>query len=97
MVTLDTSVELRRRFITTPCLKEPPHGLIMTTLRAFNLRGRQCVELVLLVAHDLDGGHRNQFLFCRLSDGLARFVAVAAVIAKIGDGYVVFSLDLLQP
>jgi len=97
VVTFDTSVELRWRLITAPCLKEPPHGLIMTTLRALYLRRRQRIEFVLLVTYDLDGRRSNQFLFRRLGDGPARFVTVAAVIAKVSDGYVVLSLDLLQP
>ena len=96
MVALHTPVELRRWFVSTSGLQEPPTRFIMAALRAFYLGRRKGVELVLRVPHDLDWRSDCQLLFRWLGHSLSSLVAVAAVITYIRDHDFTGALNLLQ-
>ena len=95
MAAFDASVELSGGFVPAPRLQEPPEGLVVPALRAFDLGRRKRVELRLLVPHDLDLGGVGQLLFGGLPHSLGgRLAGVATVVTDIRD--VFGSLDLFQ-
>ena len=96
MIALHAPVELRRRLVAAPRLKEPPHRLVVAALRALDLGGGESAELAFLVPDHLDRGHAREFLLCRLGDAPAGLVAVSAVVAQVGDRDFLAALDLLQ-
>ena len=54
MVALDASVELGRRLVSAPGLKEPPERFVVAALRAIDLGCGERVQLRFLVSDDLD-------------------------------------------
>ena len=96
MIALDAPVELSRGLVPAPGLQEPPESLVMAALRALDLRGREGVELRLLVPYDLDLRSVGQFLLSRLLYGLGgRLASVSTVVADEGNRNILRPLDLL--
>ena len=82
MVALGAPIELRRRLVSTPSLQEPPEGLVVSALRAFDLRCREGAKLCFLVSYDLDLRSIGELFLCRLLDRLGgRLACVPAVVA----------------
>src|SRR5712692_2963989 len=96
MAALHTSVELGRGFVPAPGLQEPPEGLVVAALRAFDLCGGQGVELGLLVPHDLDLGSVGEFLLGYLHHCVPLLLGVAAVVADQGHRDLAATFHLLQ-
>jgi hypothetical protein len=96
VVALAAPVELRRRFVTTASLQEPPECFVMAALWALDFRCGEGIELSLLVPDNLDLGRVRKFLLRRLLDCLGRRLAtVAAVFADVCDCNISRPFDLL--
>ena len=97
MAALHTPIELGGRFVSAPCLQEPPESFVVSALRAFNLRCWEGAELRFLVSYDLDLGSIGELLLCRLFDRLSRRLAgISAVVADECNRDVLCPLYLLE-
>jgi hypothetical protein len=96
VVALQAPVELSGWLVSTPSLKEPPTRLVMATLGALYLGGREGVELVLGIPHDLDWRSSRKFLLRSLGHSPSGLVAVAAIVADVGYTDFTRTLNLLQ-
>jgi len=97
VVALGASVELGGWLVPTPCLQEPPERLVVSALRAFDLRCWEGAELRFLVSYDLDLGSIGELLLCRLFDRLSRRLAgISAVVADECNRDVLCPLYLLE-
>ena len=82
MVTFQTSIELSRRLVAAPRLKEPPVRLVVATLWALYLGSWKRRELALFLSYDLDGRPFVVLFFARLFDRVTRLVGITAVVAE---------------